>query len=91
MIIIFILALFIFYWIGINKFNHTNIDKAYVIIGEFIKRFIKEAEKKDNENQGGQNENLSSSSYYEDKKNLDKKLKKRVEEEKKLETIEKQI
>jgi len=53
MIIIFILAFFIFYWIGINKFNHKNIDKAYVIIGEFIKRFIKEAEKKDNENQGG--------------------------------------
>ena len=45
MIIIFFLSFLIFYWIGINKFNHVNIDKAYVIIGEFIKRDIKEAEK----------------------------------------------
>ena len=80
MILIFVLAFFVFYWIGINKFNHANIDKAYVIVGEFIKRFIKDAEKeklKDGENTTN-NDKDSISSYHEDRKNLDKKIKKRV-------------
>jgi len=32
LIIIFVLAFFVFFWIGKNKFNHENIDKAYIII-----------------------------------------------------------
>tara|TARA_B110000285_G_C15105973_1_gene607968 strand:+ start:612 stop:881 length:270 start_codon:yes stop_codon:yes gene_type:complete len=86
MIIIFVLAFLIFYWIGINKFNHINIDKAYVLIDQYIKQFIKEAER-DVKNENYDNE----SSYYEDKHNLDKKLKKRLYEEKKLESLVHQI
>jgi hypothetical protein len=85
MIIIFVLAFLIFYWIGINKFNHINIDKAYVLIDQYIKQFIKEAEKNENNNQDNE------SSYYEDKNNLDKKLKKRLYEEKKRESLVNQI
>lgn len=98
LIIIFVLAFFIFYWIGVNKFDHTNIDKAYIIIGEYIKQDIKKAEKaqknQDNENPSNLNENVeigSQSSYYEDKTNLDKKLKKKISEERKLDRLIKQL
>jgi hypothetical protein len=42
---ILFVSFLLFYWIGLIKFNHNNIKKAYLIIDEYIKGGIRSAEK----------------------------------------------
>ena len=66
------------YYVGVYFFNHVNFEKAYTVVGEFIKRDIKLLEKKDasGERSNDQEKYNDDSSYYEDTKALENKWKK---------------